>query len=137
MPFLDQVEMGLTKERLVSIAADQEYYPPLFEAAFGTPEIDADRIARARAQFVRSLVSMGSRYDTGRQLVGRPLQDFPNFTVEENEGKRIFMTNSGGHGRRAHAAIRVKPSSDRRDGEQGWRPREQPTTDSMLNRSRT
>ena len=96
MPFLDEVEMGLTEEKLVEIVAGQDYYPPLFKAAFGTSVINADRIANALAQFVRSLVSAGSRYDAGRRMVSRPMQDFPNFTVAENRGKRLFMTNSEG-----------------------------------------
>lgn len=95
MPFQDPVEMGLTLGRLVEIVAAQPYYPALFEAAFGTPTIDSERISKALAQFVRSLVSAGSRYDQGRSQVQRPTDDFPNFTAQENRGKRIFLTTGG------------------------------------------
>lgn len=96
MPFQDRVEMGLTLDRLVEIVSDQPYYPPLFEAAFGSASIDSDRVARALAQFVRSLVSFESRYDFGRKAVRRPRASFPNFSEQENRGKRLFMTNEGG-----------------------------------------
>ncbi len=95
MPFQDPVEMGLTLQRLEALVRSQPYYPPLFEAAFGSTAIDSDRISRALAQFVRSIVSFNSRYDRGRSQVSSPLANFPNFSAEENRGKRIFMTNGG------------------------------------------
>ncbi len=89
-PFQDEVEMGLTLEELVSIVSAQDYYPELFTHAFGDATIDADRIARALAQFVRSMVSVNSRYDQGRATVESPLAPFPNFTDQENLGKNLF-----------------------------------------------
>ena len=95
MPFQDPVEMGLTLDQLETLVRSKSYYPPLFEAAFGSPRVDSDRIARALAQFVRSIVSLDSKYDRGRIQVASPQADFPNFSVLENEGKRVFMTNGG------------------------------------------
>ncbi len=91
MPFLDPVEMGLSPAELVSIVAEQPYYPSLFQDAFGDSTVTADRIAKALAQFVRSLVSTGSKYDRTRRQVWSPIEDFPGFTPEENFGKRIFF----------------------------------------------
>ncbi len=91
MPFQDPVEMGMTLEEVVSAVQSQSYYPALFEEAFGTSEINSDRIARALAQFVRSIVSVNSRYDEGRQSVNIPTADFPNFSASENNGKRLFF----------------------------------------------
>lgn len=91
MPFQDPVEMGMTLEEVVSAVQSQPYYPALFEEAFGTSEINSDRIARALAQFVRSIVSVNSRYDEGRQSVNIPTADFPNFSASENNGKRLFF----------------------------------------------
>ncbi len=98
MPFQDEVEMGLTLEQLVSIVSAQDYYPQLFVNAFGDPAVDSDRIAKALAQFVRSMVSVNSRYDQGRALVDGPLDDFPNFSNQENRGKQLFMNRDGGAG---------------------------------------
>lgn len=94
MPFQDQVEMGLTLDTLVQIVEAQAYYPILFEDAFGSEFINADRISRALAQFVRSMVAMDSKYDAGRVQVDNPLAPFPNFTQEENTGKALFF-NTG------------------------------------------
>ena len=90
MPFQDQVEMGLTLDTLLQIVSNQSYAAPLFEDAFGDETITADRISKALAQFVRSLVSINAKYDEGRQLVSSPLDEFPNFTEEENMGKALF-----------------------------------------------
>lgn len=105
-PFESEIEMGMTLEAVVDIVSSQAFYPPLFEAAFGDPEVTEERIAKALAQFVRSIVSLDSRYDVGRQalavlqgepesgvgegLLGPGLEDFPTFTEQENLGKRLF-----------------------------------------------
>ncbi|MDV7396551.1 cytochrome-c peroxidase, partial [Arthrospira platensis SPKY1] len=65
MPFQDPVEMGMTLEGLVQAVQAQDFYPELFHNAFGSTEINSDRIARALAQFVRSIVSVSSKYDEG------------------------------------------------------------------------
>jgi len=91
MPFQDPVEMGMTLDTLVAAVESQDFYPELFEAAFGDSEVTPDRISLALAQFVRSLVSFQSRYDEGRAEVSSALVDFENFTDQENLGKEIFM----------------------------------------------
>ncbi|MEZ5009528.1 MAG: cytochrome-c peroxidase [Chitinophagales bacterium] len=78
MPFQDPVEMGMTLEEVVDAVKLQPFYPSLFENAFGTTEINSDRISKALAQFVRSIVSVSSKYDIGRQQVNIPVIDFPN-----------------------------------------------------------
>ncbi|MEO1529680.1 MAG: cytochrome c peroxidase [Planctomycetota bacterium] len=90
-PIQDHVEMGLTLEELVTVVESQDYYPDLFTDAFGDSEVTTDRISRALAQFVRSIVSYRSKYDEGRAQVNSPLAPFPNFTQEENAGKNLFM----------------------------------------------
>lgn len=98
-PFQDPVEMGMTLETLVSKVEEQPYYPNLFEAAFGSNEINEDRISKALAQFVRSIVSYSSKYDEGRSQVNTPGANFPNFTAQENLGKQLFFAtipNGGG-----------------------------------------
>lgn len=90
MPFQDAVEMGLTLNQLVDIVAAQPYYTQLFIDAFGDAAVTSDRISKALAQFVRSLVSFNAKYDHGRAQVNSPLFPFPNFTDAENRGKDIF-----------------------------------------------
>jgi cytochrome c peroxidase len=99
MPFQDPVEMGMTLEQVVSKVQEQTYYPVLFENAFGSEDIDSDKIAKALAQFVRSIVSYSSKYDEGRASSNAPGANFTNFTTEENLGKGLFfqtIPNGGG-----------------------------------------
>jgi len=99
MPFQDPVEMGMTLEQVVSKVQEQTYYPELFQKAFGSTEITSDKISKALAQFIRSIVSYSSKYDQGRAMVANPGANFPNFTTEENTGKNIFfqtIPNGGG-----------------------------------------
>jgi cytochrome c peroxidase len=91
MPFQDPVEMGMTLDQVVNSVKGQNFYAPLFVDAFGTEEINAELIARALAQFVRSMVSVSSKYDLERPSVAAPTIDFPNFTASENNGKRLFF----------------------------------------------
>jgi cytochrome c peroxidase len=83
------------------------YYPDLFAWAFGDPTITEPRIQQALAQFVRAMVSSSSRWDEGYAQVFAPDApdraldvDLPNFTPEENRGRRLFMTavEEGGAG---------------------------------------
>ncbi|TFH75935.1 cytochrome-c peroxidase [Gammaproteobacteria bacterium LSUCC0112] len=99
MPFQDPVEMGMTLEHVISRVSAQPFYAALFEKAFGSPDINADRIAKALAQFVRSIVSYASKYDAGRALSPTPGANFSNFTAQENLGKNLFfqtIPNGGG-----------------------------------------
>ncbi len=100
MPIQDPVEMGMTLAEVENRLAGKTWYPVLFDAAFGGPAISSDRIGKAIAQFVRSLVSITSRYDQGRALVNNFNQPFPNFTAQENQGKTLFLTapQAGGAG---------------------------------------
>ncbi len=92
MPIQDAVEMGMDLDTLVQRLSQTEHYPILFELAFGDPAISSDRISLALAQFVRSIVSIGSRYDEGLRAAGNnPQAQFVSFTAEENQGKQIFL----------------------------------------------
>jgi len=107
MPIQDEVEMGMDLTSLVSVVSSQDFYPALFIDAFGDNTISSDRIARALAQFVRSIVSTRSLYDVGRAQVNSPLDDFPNFSRSENLGKRLF-NNPGQNLPPVRPAMQVK-----------------------------
>lgn len=91
MPIEDPLEMGHSLPAVVSLLAADPLYRPLFQQAFGDAEVSAQRIAAALAQFLRSIVSLDSRYDQGRQAVDSALEPFPNFTPAENRGKQLFF----------------------------------------------
>jgi len=99
----DPVEMGFVPGRggldsLERKVGRLPWYPPLFALAFGDPVVSEERVRRALAQFVRSIMSSDSKWDRGYALVYDPRlpdrglsRDLPNFTDEENLGRRIFM----------------------------------------------
>jgi cytochrome c peroxidase len=90
-PIQDRNELGLTLEDLAAKLAATPYYPPLFAAAFGSPEVTSERVSRALAQFVRSLVSTDSRYDRAFAADGTP--SFAGvFTPQELEGEQLFRS---------------------------------------------
>jgi cytochrome c peroxidase len=60
-------------------------YPSLFARAFGSPEITADRIARALEQFLLTQTSHDSKFD-------RILKGQAQFTDEEQRGFELFHT---------------------------------------------
>ena len=98
MPIQDHVEMGFSGtngqpdfDSLITKLYALDYYNPLFEAAFGDTMINEDRIQKALAQFVRSIQSFDSKFDEGRIQVANDAQDFPNFTISENNGKQLFL----------------------------------------------
>ena len=90
-PIQDSTEMGMTLDALALKLAATTYYRPLFQSAFGTKEINSDRIARALAQYTRALVSGGSKFDRAFANPGPP--DFAGvFTAQEQRGEGLFRT---------------------------------------------
>ena len=63
MPIEDHTEMKETLDNLLAELAAHPDYPRMFFEAFGEPAITGDQVARALAQYLRTLVSFNSRYD--------------------------------------------------------------------------
>jgi cytochrome c peroxidase len=93
LPVRSAIEMGEDVSSLPQKLARLAYYPELFRRAFGDPAVTERRIARALAQFLRSLVSYRSRYDHGVAQASSVMETFANFTRQENHGKALFMRN--------------------------------------------
>lgn len=87
-PMYDSREMGLPLSLLERKLSATSFYPGLFAGAFGTPHITRDRIGRALAQFVRSLISAQSRFDAVFATGGAP--DSSQVTAQEWRGYRLF-----------------------------------------------
>ena len=62
-PIANPIEMGNTHDAMVTSLKGTAGYRPLFEQAFGSPEITVDRVAQAIATFERTVLSGNSRYD--------------------------------------------------------------------------
>ncbi len=84
-PIQNQGEMGLTLAELETKVRALNYYPALFLKAFGSTFIDSVRIAKAIAQFERSIVTFQSKYDQVKQGLA-------TFTAAEAQGEQFFIT---------------------------------------------
>lgn len=101
MPIKDHAEMGfsgtngdLSFDDLITRLEGIDYYKELFTFVYGNEEITESKMQNALAQFIRSIQSFDSKYDSGRALVTNDNQPFPNFTQNENTGKNLFLTPS-------------------------------------------
>lgn len=102
-PIRDPVEMGFDEAHggfgaLIARLEGLAYYPPLFRLAFGDPAITEDRVQKALAQYVRSIVSVNSKWDAAfAQVPVGPgpglnfLAPLPGFTAEESRGRDLFI----------------------------------------------
>lgn len=86
MPIQDAIEMGMELEDLEDKLGQVDYYPQLFEAAFGDTTITSERIAESLKQFTETLVSYQSKYDKGLA------NDFVDFTAQEKEGMDLYFS---------------------------------------------
>ncbi|MET3045829.1 cytochrome-c peroxidase [Flavobacterium covae] len=99
-PIKNHTEMGFSGTNgdsnfndLIMKLSTIPYYPELFKFVYGSEEITEEKIQLALAQFVKSIQSFDSKYDIGRALVSNDNQSFPNFNIEENTGKNLFLTS--------------------------------------------
>ncbi len=85
-PVENHIEMGMEdQDKLAVKLARFDYYPGLFEKAFGDKNITKERIGKAMAQFLYSMVSYQSKFDKGQAT------NFQNFTAEEDRGRKLFF----------------------------------------------
>jgi len=90
-PIQDHVEMGFSGDNgdpnitdLIEKLENIAYYQELFMFAYGDNDITENRLQESLSQFIRSIQSFDSKYDTGRSMVQNDNQNFPNFTAQEN-----------------------------------------------------
>jgi len=91
-PIQNPIEMGMTLQTLTNRLSSEPFYTNLFASTFGSPAVTSDRISRALAQFVRSIISTRSKYDTGVS------NNFANFTAQERLGQVGNATCAACHG---------------------------------------
>lgn len=88
-PIEDPVELNVSLATVVSRLESDPSYLDMFEAAFGDPDVNKDRIAKALAQFERSIVSANSKFDRVERLQSE------TFTPSEQRGLIIYNTEVG------------------------------------------
>lgn len=93
-PVRNPVEMHDTWPHVMAKLQEDPAYPPLFEAAFGTPGVDSLLVAKAIAQFLRTLVSGNSPYDRWKRGEGTLSDDalagYVLFTTEAGPVGQVF-----------------------------------------------
>ncbi|MBX3173697.1 MAG: hypothetical protein KF709_04760 [Gemmatimonadaceae bacterium] len=103
-PIRDAVEMGFDDAHggfaaVIDRLSALPYYPPLFRLAFGDTVVTEDRVQRALAQYVRSIISVNSRWDQAfaQVLPGPPGAPppfnvpLPGFTAQERRGQELYF----------------------------------------------
>ena len=81
-------EMNSTVEKAVAAIKSDRKYPTLFKKAFGSEDITIERIEKAIAQYLRTLVSANSKFD-------RYLRNEESLTAQELRGFILFSTEEG------------------------------------------
>lgn len=82
-PITAKNEMAETLDSVLYKLKKDTAYPRLFKAAFGTPEINTQRMLKALAQFTGSIVSSNSKYD-------KVQRGEASFTPGEQKGYNFF-----------------------------------------------
>ncbi len=85
MPIQDPTEMDETLDRVTAKLTAAADYPPLFRAAFGVPEITAEKLALALEQFLLTLTAYDAKFD-------RALRGQTTLSADEQRGFELFMT---------------------------------------------
>jgi cytochrome c peroxidase len=84
-PIQNPVEMDEKLERVLDKLRNHESYPDKFDQAFGSNEINTERLLKALSQFMVTLVSGNSRYDKYKRGEGEVL------TSDEIEGLNLVQ----------------------------------------------
>jgi len=113
-PVFDHIEMGMeSDEMLETKLAATDFYPALFQAAFGSREVTRKKVSLAITQFLSSMITKNSRFDVAvaRELTSRGMNNggfnnfnthfdfdiaaaqFSNFNALEQMGKDLFFSD--------------------------------------------
>lgn len=84
MPIQDSLEMHESLPNVVAKLEASLHYQNQFIRAFGTPEINSEKISLALEQFMHSIVSHNSKYD-------RFSAGFTTLTPSEQRGRRLYF----------------------------------------------
>jgi len=91
-------EMGNTLSAIETRLRATRFYPPLFGAAFGSPEITGERVLRALQQYVQALISYRTRLDQACSARDgfEPVCELA-LTPQEERGRELFFANDADH----------------------------------------
>jgi len=84
LPLTDNNEIGADLNDITLKIASTDYYPELFEKAYGSSIVTPERVVDALVQFISSMNTFNSKFDKGAE------NDFVNFNAAENRGMELF-----------------------------------------------
>ncbi len=96
-PIMNPIEMKETWSNAVAELQNDPKYPNMFLKAFGTDQIDSTLCAKAMAQFMRTMVSGNSKFDS--VVRGETV-----FTLDEQIGFNLFVDLKGADCQHCHPA---------------------------------
>ncbi|MBU6158811.1 MAG: cytochrome-c peroxidase [Bacteroidetes bacterium] len=108
-PIQDHAEMGFSGQNgrpglsiLLGKLQNINYYKELFQFVYMDQQVTESRLQECLAQFVRSIQSFDSRFDTARMQAPNDGAHFQKFSSLENQGKQLFLQppNFNGNGQR-------------------------------------
>ena len=87
-PIENPIEMADNWTNALAELEATEDYPPLFDAAFGSPHITEERVRKAMASFLRTMISGGSKFDLER--IG-----LYTYNESEERGHDLYLLEGG------------------------------------------
>ena len=118
--FANPREMNLTLIEVYDRVKAQEYYPPLFKAAYDDQIITVPKILNAINEYVNSIANVNTKFDREMNRHFNSVNsetdigsiDFEGFTLLENTGKKIYADLcSSCHGRFMERPIKIKANN--------------------------
>lgn len=88
-PITNPIEMGETVEHVISKLKTDTAYQRLFSKAFGNGEINSQKMLKAMAQFMGTMVSYNSKYDKVKRGEA-------SFTFTEANGYTVYKSKCAG-----------------------------------------
>lgn len=86
-PIQNHIEMGMESMTDIEDKLQKvDYYPDLFEKAYGTQEITAEKVSNALTQFLAAMKTGKSKFDEGMT------NNFRNYNALELAGQELFMS---------------------------------------------
>jgi cytochrome c peroxidase len=96
-PVRNPIEMAFNWVGVEKRLREDPMYPELYFKAFGSDQIDSVSTSKAIAQYLRTLVSFGSKFD-------KYLRKELDLTPQELQGLSLIMTEEGGDCFHCHTA---------------------------------
>jgi len=100
--FANEDEMNMKMEEVIARIKEEDFYKPLFNAAYASNEVTEEGVLDAISEFVGSIGSYNSTYDQALanhynnnsfSLRNIEAVNFPEFTEAQNKGKNLYLSN--------------------------------------------